>query len=294
MFFFVFIAPTQAQTVSKTEKKAGDLTERVRDPERRAELLKANPEADVNKDGMLTLEEAWAFLKKEKAARQLLPVGAAAPDWTLKDSRAKPHRLSDYRGKIVVMDFWAVWCIPCHLAMPGLQKLHNDLSRRGVAVLGISTNEHGGDQVQLMKDRGYTYKLLLNGETISEAYGVVGMPTIYVLGADGRIIHSGFGANKTAEQRRRTFIEGYLTEHGKWELVRISILRCFYRTPPNEQVQQRGRQERHHTAESRVAGPVRCNGFVGPETVNVPNTTLFSDLAPPNRAWYSCHFVLFT
>ncbi len=200
---------------SGTEKKESDLIERVSTPERRAELLKANPEADVNKDGTLTLEEAWAFLKKVQAARKLLPVGAVAPDWTLKDSRDRPHRLSDYLGNVVVMDFWAVWCIPCHRAMPALQKLHNDLSRRGVAVLGISTNERGVDPVQLMKDRGYTYELLLNGETISKAYSVAGMPTIYVIGVDGRIIHSGFGANEIAEQRRRTLIEGYLTEHGK-------------------------------------------------------------------------------
>jgi peroxiredoxin/outer membrane lipoprotein-sorting protein len=201
--------------VHDPEKKDSDLTERVRTPERRAELLKANPEADVNKDGTLSLEEAWAFLKKDKAARQLLPVGTLAPDWTLKDPGAKLHRLSDYRGKVVVLDFWAVWCIPCHRAMPALQKLHNDLARRGLVVVGISTDEHGGDPVQLMKDRGYTYELLLNGETISEAYGVAGMPTIYVIGVDGRIIHSGFGANEIAEQRRRTFIEGYLTEQGK-------------------------------------------------------------------------------
>jgi peroxiredoxin len=200
---------------SAAEEKASDLADRVSTPERRAELLKANPEADVIKDGVLTLEEAWAFLKKDKAVRQLLPVGTLAPDWALKDPGAKLHRLSDYRGKVVVMDFWAVWCIPCHLAMPGLQKLHNDLSRRGLVVLGISTGERGGDPVQLMKDRGYTYELLLNGETISKAYGVAGMPTIYVIGVDGRIIHSGFGANPIAEQRRRTLIEDYLTDRGK-------------------------------------------------------------------------------
>jgi hypothetical protein len=64
-----------------------------------------------------------------------------------------------------------------------------------------------------MKDRGYSYGLMLNGETISAAYGVSGMPTIYVVGIDGRIIHAGFGANAIAEERRRAFIEGYLTEH---------------------------------------------------------------------------------
>src|SRR5437763_11559292 len=169
-----------------SEKRADDLTEQVRDPERRAQLLKAHPEADSNKDGTLTLEEAWAFAKKDRAAQRLLPVGSLAPDWTLKDVKGQPHKLSDYRGKVVVMDFWAVWCIPCHRLMPGMQKLHDDLSNRGVVVFGISTDEHGGDPAQLMKDRGYTYGLLLNGESIAEAYQVVGLPTVYVIGVDGR------------------------------------------------------------------------------------------------------------
>ncbi len=197
------------------KKKASDLTEQVRDAEGRARLLAENPEADLDKDGKLTLEEAWVFLKKGKAAQELLPVGSPAPEWTLKDAQGKQHKLSDYRGKVVVIDFWAVWCIPCHQAMPGLQKLHDDLSKRGVVVLGISTGERGGDPQRLMKERGFTYGLLLNGETITEAYHVVGLPTIYVVGVDGRIIHAGFGANEIAQQRRKGFIEDYLTQHGK-------------------------------------------------------------------------------
>jgi peroxiredoxin len=201
-------------STGQAETQADDLTERVRTPERRAALLKENPEADVNKDGTLTLEEAWAFLKKDKAARKLLPVGAAAPEWTLTDSRSKHHCLSDYRGKVVVMDFWAVWCIPCHRAMPWLEKIHVALSKRGVVVMGISTGERGGDPVQLMKDRGYTYSLMLHGETISEAYAVVGLPTIYVVGIDGRIIYSGFGSNPALEAHRRAIIETYLKQQG--------------------------------------------------------------------------------
>lgn len=196
-------------------KKTDDLLGQMGDPQRRAQLLKANPEADVNKDGNLTLEEARAFARKGTAPEGLLPVGSLAPDWALKDAEGKTHRLSDYRGKVVVMDFWAVWCIPCVRAMPGLQKLHDELSKDGVVVLGLSTNEESGDPAQLMKDRGYTYQLLLNGESISESYNVVGLPTIYVIGADGRIIHAGFGANQIAEQRRADLIKDYLTQQGK-------------------------------------------------------------------------------
>src|SRR5205823_11636012 len=68
-----------------------------------------------------------------------LPVGTAAPEWVLKDPNDRSHRLSDYKGKVVLMDFWAVWCIPCHRAMPWLEKVHADLSKRGVVVVGIST-----------------------------------------------------------------------------------------------------------------------------------------------------------
>jgi peroxiredoxin len=215
----IFIMPQKGVAEPKvdkgSQKKPNDLLEQMGDPKQREQLLIANPEADLNKDGMLTLEEAWAFVKKDKAARGLLPVGTPAPDWTLKDAQGQIHRLSDYRGKVVVMDFWAVWCIPCLRAMPGLQKLHDELSKQGLIVLGLSTNEQGGDPVQLMKDRGYTYQLLLNGESISESYNVVGLPTIYVIGVDGRILHAGFGANEIAEQRRATMIKDYLNQTGK-------------------------------------------------------------------------------
>lgn len=210
----VFKMPGTGKQEQQSETAApGELSQRVATPEQRAALLKENPQADVNGDGVLSLEEAWVFFKKAAATRKLLPVGTMAPDWSLKDAHDRMHRLADYRGKVVVMDFWAVWCIPCHRAMPGLQKLHDQFSKRGVVVLGISTNEHGGDPVQLMKDRGYSYGLMLHGETISEAWGVAGMPTIYVVGVDGRIIHSGFGSNQIAEERRRALIETYLAEH---------------------------------------------------------------------------------
>jgi len=203
----------QDSPAPSSQELQDDPIERVKDAERRADLLKLHPEADVDKDGTLSLEEAWAFLKKDQAARKLLVVGTLAPDWVLADASNKSHRLSDYRGKVVVMDFWAVWCIPCHRAMPWLEKLHTEFSKRGLVVLGISTGEKGGDPVQLMKDRGYHYGLLLHGETISNAYAVVGLPTIYIVGVDGRIIYSGFGTNTALDTRRTELIEDYLRKH---------------------------------------------------------------------------------
>jgi peroxiredoxin len=188
--------------------------DRAQDPQRRADLLKSNPESDINKDGLLTFEEALAFLSNKRKAGKLLPIGATAPEWVLNDANAKQHRLSDYRGKVVVMDFWAVWCTGCHQALPWLQKMQSDLAKRGVVVVAISTFEKDGDPALVMKDRGYTYQLMLNGETIAGDYQVEGLPTIYVIGVDGRVVYSGSGENQILEQRRRKLIEGYLSQQG--------------------------------------------------------------------------------
>ncbi|HUR21585.1 MAG TPA: TlpA disulfide reductase family protein, partial [Vicinamibacterales bacterium] len=157
-------------------------------------------------------ERDFAAKKVADANAILLRVGTMAPAWTLKDARGIVHRSSDLAGKIVVLDFWATWCVPCHRMMPALQKLHDDFSKQGVTVIGVSTSEQGGDPAQLMKDRGYTYQVLLNGETVSDAFHVGGMPVIYVIGRDGRIVYAEVGSDEKAAASRRAFIANLLAQ----------------------------------------------------------------------------------
>lgn len=125
---------------------------------------------------------------------ELLPVGAEAPPWTLRDAAGEEHELSDYRGRIVVLDFWGTWCAPCVRALPELQALHEGLHDRGLAVIGISCREPAhADPAGLMERRGYTYQLLLQGDPVAESYHVTSYPTVYVIGADGRILHRDSG-----------------------------------------------------------------------------------------------------
>lgn len=119
-------------------------------------------------------------------------VGTIAPDWSLKDPDGVVHRLVDYRGRVVVMDFWATWCHPCILAMPHVQKLHEKFKDKGVAVFGVNCWE-SGDPVKFMRDKKYTYTLLLNVDSIAPAYQVHGIPTFVVIGPDGRIVHYSSG-----------------------------------------------------------------------------------------------------
>ena len=136
---------------------------------------------------------------------KLLPAGETAPDWQLSDADGKPHSLSEYRGKIVVMDFWATWCGPCKEVMPRMQKLYERYQDKEVVVLGVNSWENN-DPVALMKKKHYSYGLLLKGEEIAEAYKVTILPVVYIIGADGRVMYSHEGVD---DKNLASLIEKY-------------------------------------------------------------------------------------
>jgi len=141
------------------------------------------------------------------AAKGLLAVGAEAPGWTLPSADGDARRLADYRGKVVVLDFWATWCAPCRLAMPALQELHEQWSDEGVVVLGVATDETG-DPAAYMRKMDYDYPVLLEGERIKDAYRVQALPTLYVIGPDGTVLHAERGFHKGFERRLAAIFEG--------------------------------------------------------------------------------------
>ncbi|MFG0274057.1 MAG: peroxiredoxin family protein [Phycisphaerales bacterium] len=144
----------------------------------------------------------------------LIEVGKKAPAWTLPDADGDMHSLEQYRGKVVVMDFWATWCGPCKMAMPGLQNLHEEFKDRGVVILGINTWERDGNQkaIDYMDEHEYTYGLMLDGDKVAEAYGVRGIPTFYVIGVDGTVIKTKVGFDPEGEQKMAEFLDEYLAE----------------------------------------------------------------------------------
>lgn len=141
----------------------------------------------------------------------LLAIGDFAPDWKLADAAGKMHALADYRDKLVVLDFWATWCGPCVQVMPNLQRLHEKFRARGVEVIGINAWEES-NSAAYMKEKGYTYELLLKGETVAEAYRASTLPTIYLIGVDGKIVYRGGAINS---ENLDVLIEQYLKEREK-------------------------------------------------------------------------------
>ena len=141
----------------------------------------------------------------------LLSVGDTAPEWALADAEGRTHKLSEYRGRIVVLDFWATWCGPCAKVMPRLEKLRKKYGERGVVVFGVSSWDTG-DPVALMKKRGITYTLLLKGEEMAPDYGVTSLPVVYVIGVDGRVAYSHAGPD---QKDLADLIEKRLGDYGR-------------------------------------------------------------------------------
>ncbi len=132
---------------------------------------------------------------------KLLPVGGTAPDFSLETPEGKVITLKELRGNVVVLDFWATWCGPCKLAMPGVQRLHDKYQGKPVKVFGISTWERkDADPAAYMKGGSYTYGLLLKGNDAAEAYKLEGLPTFYIIDPNGRILYASAGFLPDKEQ----------------------------------------------------------------------------------------------
>lgn len=96
--------------------------------------------------------------------------------------------LSDLRGRVVVIDFWATWCPPCIFQIPILNQIHQRYAGRGVAVLGISVDTGGVDAVRAFaEEQGIAYPVLLGDESLARAYGAPGYPSLVVVAPDGTI-----------------------------------------------------------------------------------------------------------
>jgi peroxiredoxin len=130
----------------------------------------------------------------KKETPKLLAVGEMAPDWKLTDAAGNTRTLSEYRGKVIVMDFWATWCEPCKEIMPRMQKLYDKYHDKDVVVFGINSWEQK-DPIAFMQKKRLAYQLLLKGEQIADSYRVTILPSVYVVGVDGRIIYSHVGVD---------------------------------------------------------------------------------------------------
>jgi thiol-disulfide isomerase/thioredoxin len=118
-----------------------------------------------------------------------------APEFSLTDITGKPLKLSDYRGKVVMLDFWATWCGPCRIEIPGFVRLQTQYGSQGLAIIGISMDDDSQPVVEFYKELHMNYPVAVGNDRLGEIYGgVLGLPTTFLIGRDGRIYAKHVGA----------------------------------------------------------------------------------------------------
>jgi peroxiredoxin len=114
--------------------------------------------------------------------------GKPAPAFTLKDLQGKNVSLADYKGKVVLADFWGTFCVPCVKALPELQALHQKYGPKGFAVIGVSVDEKPSQVAPVIKKAKATYPMLMATPKVWSAYKVSALPALVLIGRDGKII----------------------------------------------------------------------------------------------------------
>jgi len=128
-------------------------------------------------------------------------VGDAAPDFSLRSLRGETISLSDYRGRFVILDFWASWCVPCRLSMPSLVALAGELGDK-VVLLGVSLDRSEADATSYVAARGYEELVAVYGsqtaaQGVADMYGVLGIPRTFVIDRDGIVRFAGHPTSLT-------------------------------------------------------------------------------------------------
>ena len=137
----------------------------------------------------------------------LLAKGTLAPDFTVNDPTGKPIHLSDYKGKVVILDFWATWCPPCQASLPHTNEVAHKFASRNVVVLAVCTSDTQkafADWLPAHKSYdGITFAIdpsASDKDVAGSLYKVSGIPTQYVIGADGKIVTSFVGYNGPTDE----------------------------------------------------------------------------------------------
>ena len=148
--------------------------------------------------------------EKQETENRLTP----AIDFTLTDQYGNTHKLSDYKGKTVFLNFWATWCSPCRAEMPDIQKLYESAETEGenaLVVLGVAApnmgNEKSEEEIKaFLEENGYTYPVLMDttGEVFM-SYGVNAFPTTFMITREGEVF--GYASGQLNEETIKSIVE---------------------------------------------------------------------------------------
>ena len=142
------------------------------------------------------------------AARPPL-VGSPAPEIVLKDLQGRDVKLSDLRGKVVLVNFWATWCKPCKEEMPAMQASYDKLRDKGFVVLAVNELEDTARVAEHIRTHGHTFEVVMDhNNQVANMYGVVGLPASFLIDPQG-IVRERISGSLLTESRIEEMVQRY-------------------------------------------------------------------------------------
>lgn len=139
--------------------------------------------------------------------------GQVAPDFALKSSTGENLRLSEYRGNVVMINFWATWCGPCRQEMPLLDELYTRYERVGFSLLGVNIDDDSRRAMQMIEDLGVSFPVLFDArKEVSELYEVEAMPVTVLVDREGNVRHVHHGYKPGYEDKYLDQVRSLLRE----------------------------------------------------------------------------------
>jgi peroxiredoxin len=139
--------------------------------------------------------------------------GQPAPDFVLKSASGNNLRLSEYRGEVVMINFWATWCGPCRQELPLLDELYGRYNKVGFSLLGVNIDDDSGKAMQMVEELGVSFPVLFDKQKeVSKLYAVEAMPVTVLVDREGTIRHIHHGYKPGYEQDYLNEIRSLLRE----------------------------------------------------------------------------------
>jgi peroxiredoxin len=140
--------------------------------------------------------------------------GYSAPDFTLPDLTGRPYRLSELRGKVVLLNLWATWCPPCRSEMPSMEALFRRLEHRDFALLAVAEDESGAAAIrEFVSNNGLSFPVLLDPDaTLSPRYGATGYPETFIIDRNGEVVNHTIGPAEWDSPQMVAYFERLLAE----------------------------------------------------------------------------------
>ena len=147
--------------------------------------------------GVVALCLIGLYVMDRRSASKLKPAasGNVAPDFTVTDLDGRKLTLSDFKGKVVLLDFWATWCAPCRTEIPHFVEMQNEYGPQGFQVIGISMDDDAKPVREFYQQFKLNYPVAVGDDKLAERFGgVLGLPVNFIIDREGRIHSKHLGA----------------------------------------------------------------------------------------------------